>query len=339
MTLAPAKVVPLTCHGHTRPINHLSFSSMVQDDQFYMLSACKDQNPMIRDGLTGDWIGTFLGHKGAVWQSRLSADSTFAVTGAADFTAKLWNTYSGECLQTFQHNHIVRAVALPPTTIPQLMATGSHDRKLQIFDISHYSALGSAASPTDEATAGSSATDGSYEIGAGVHSGALRSVIWGPDFNIIISATEDSVIRWWDLRQRTPITSATLQGALGTCELNISPTASIINKPVISIAAGKTAYFFDANAPGTLLNKVETPHEIASVALQPDEEKFVVGGSKDTYVRVYNLQGEELELQKGHHGPVWTTNFSPNGKLYATGSEDGTIKLWKFCQEPYGLWK
>jgi len=32
-------------------------------------------------------IGTFVGHKGAVWQSRLSPDSTFAVTGSADFTA------------------------------------------------------------------------------------------------------------------------------------------------------------------------------------------------------------------------------------------------------------
>lgn len=253
---------------------------------------------------------------------------------------KLWNTLSGECLQTFDHTHIVRAVAFPPTTIPQLLATGSHDKKLQIFDINHYSALGSSASATNDATAVTSSTDRtSYEIGAGIHSGAIRSVIWGPDFNLIITATEDSVIRWWDLRQRIPITSASLQGTLGTCELNSLQSTSVTRKSVISVAAGNTAYFFDAKTPGSLLDKVETPHEIASVAFHPDEGKFVVGGSKDTYVRVYNLQGEELELLKGHHGPVWTTNFAPNGKIYATGSEDGTIKLWKFCQEPYGLWR
>ena len=228
-------------------------------------------------------------------------------------------------------------MALSPSTTPQFVATGSHDQKLQIFDISQYTALGSAASSTNDTISGCATTDGvGYEIGAGIHSGALRSVIWGPDLNLIISATEDSVVRWWDLRMRRQIISVALQGALGTCEVNCSTASS---RSVISVAAGKTAYFFDAHTPGGLLDKVETPHEIASVALHLEEEKFVVGGSKDTYVRVYNLQGEELVLHKGHHGPVWTTNFAPNGKVFATGSEDGTIKLWKFCQEPYGLWK
>ncbi len=35
------KAVPLTCHGHSRPVTHLSFSSVVDDDQYYLISACK----------------------------------------------------------------------------------------------------------------------------------------------------------------------------------------------------------------------------------------------------------------------------------------------------------
>lgn len=38
------RVVPLTCHGHSRPITHLSFSSVVDGDQYYLISACKGTN-------------------------------------------------------------------------------------------------------------------------------------------------------------------------------------------------------------------------------------------------------------------------------------------------------
>lgn len=37
------KVVPLTCHGHSRPVTHLSFSAMTDDDTSYLISACKGE--------------------------------------------------------------------------------------------------------------------------------------------------------------------------------------------------------------------------------------------------------------------------------------------------------
>ncbi len=83
---APLKSTPLVAPGHTRPITHLSFSPIQDDGTFLLVSSCKDGNPMLREW-TGDWIGTFLGHKGAVWSTKLSLDGSRAASGSADFTA------------------------------------------------------------------------------------------------------------------------------------------------------------------------------------------------------------------------------------------------------------
>lgn len=281
---------------------------------------------MLRDGLTGDWIGTFIGHKGAVWSARLSDDATLAATGSADFSAKVWDTFTGEALCTLQHNHIVRAVAFPPTAgRPTMMATGGMEKKLRIFDLTH-------------ATSGVADTP-SYEIGAAEHQGAIKSIIWSRDPNIMTTAADDKKIRWWDLRTRSPIAAHTIDAVPLSCELNgsLSPSSP---EGTVTVAAGKNIYFFDNAHPGQLIKHIATNREVASVALNGEARKFVTGSPGDTWVHVWDYDTEqELETGRGHHGPVWTTAFSPDGKMYATGSEDGTVKLWKFTAGAYGLWR
>lgn len=86
-TKSNSRQIPIVCPGHTRPLAELQFCSC--DDRTFLISACHDRMPMMRDGLTGDWIGTFSGHKGAVWSCRMDPKGVLAATASGDFSVKV----------------------------------------------------------------------------------------------------------------------------------------------------------------------------------------------------------------------------------------------------------
>jgi serine-threonine kinase receptor-associated protein len=223
--------------------------------------------------------------------------------------SKVWDTHTGECLHTLQHAHIVRAVAFPIQFNPQVLATGGAEKKLRIFDLTRGEAS-SSSSPTSPY--GSSAngagpnanpsTATSYEIGPGVHEGTIKSIVWNQDYNILTTASDDRIIRWWDLRSRRPVVEFNVGGTIGSCELNTLAT-SPNDHGILSVAAGKSAYFFDGYNHGRLLKRVDFKYEVASVAVNSEAGRFITGDVSDTWARVYELESNE-ELGKAVLPPV-----------------------------------
>jgi serine-threonine kinase receptor-associated protein len=212
---------------------------------------------------------------------------------AKSLHSKVWDTYTGECLHTLQHAHIVRSVAFPIQANPQALATGGAEKKLRIFDLTR----GGGSAPPPSAT-NTSTENGvsSYEIGAGVHGGTIKSIVWNQDYNIITTAAEDRKVRWWDLRSRHPIFELGVDGPIGSCELN-----SLATRPndsgILTVAAGKSVYLYDGVQPGRMLKKVDFDYEVASAAVNSESGRLVTGSANDTWARVYDLNtNEELGM-------------------------------------------
>lgn len=306
-----AKQLPLTCPGHTRPVVHLAFSNITASGGYFLITACKDGKPMYRHGNTGDWIGTFDGHKGAVWGAALTADASLAGTGAADFTAKLWNTTSGDEVNSFAHPHIVKTVSFSSDN--KKFATGCVDQMIRVFDTS---------SGTKEPSSQFKLTK------------PVKATIWdGQDGNILVASAEEGVVRKFDCRANTEVQSIELSSSMVT-NIDLSWDGSIL-----TIAHGDSVTFLQCDNL-----KMLHSHQLSSVhysaSLHPDKSCFVVGGEDFKLRKCDYTSGSELESYKGHFGPVHCVRYSPDGEVYCSGAEDGTVRLWQHhVGKTYGLWK
>lgn len=256
---------------------------------------------MLRNGETGDWIGTFQGHKGAVWACVLNDPAMIAATASADFTARVWNAITGDELHQFQHKHIVRTAAFAHgPTAPQLV-TGGPEKLLRIFDLGQPS-----SAPVEIAGAPDS----------------IRCAAWIDNNNsLVVSYLDKPGLDIWDIRSGSVVNS--LEAPTAVTSVEITSNGKLVT------ADGSGVDIRDLETLALIRRIPISDYEVESATFCEEKERVVAGG-KDMWVHVYDsISGEEIECCRGHHGPVHCVRFAPGGATFSSGSEDGTIRIWQ----------
>jgi serine-threonine kinase receptor-associated protein len=222
---------------------------------------------------------------------------------------------------TFSHKHIVKTCSFSKDSTK--LITGGSEKIIRIFDLQRLDTSTTTTSNTntntnDNATA--MTVPMSELTGAPSQIKTARYIC--NDELILSSCSDNADLRVWDAR--TNIICTTLKTENAVTSIEISEDGKYV-----TTADGKNVTLWEVSSFRAIKTwKMKYNMESASVSMK--EGKFVCGG-EDMWVHLYDCEtGEEIgEPGKGHHGPIHCVRFHPDGKSYASGSEDGTIRIWR----------
>jgi WD40 repeat protein/tRNA A-37 threonylcarbamoyl transferase component Bud32 len=127
------------------------------------------------------------------------------------------------------------------------------------------------------------------------------------------------------------------EAATGTCcgqlqHHSIVPglAFSLDGRSLLTGSGGYVASLWDLDHPEQPRQTFAHRQWIRAVAFHPRDPRLILTGSGDNTARLWDVEtGKQVGPPLRHEGMVLSAAFSPDGTAVATGSQDGTVHIWK----------
>ncbi|MEM6840404.1 MAG: hypothetical protein AAF609_26680 [Cyanobacteria bacterium P01_C01_bin.120] len=170
--------------------------------------------------------------------------------------------------------------------------------------------------------------DGTLKFFLEAHSPHAFDVKFSPDGNLLATSGVDGMIKLWD---RTGTLVKAWQGnpTSAVYRVAFSPDGQML------ASAGGDGTVKLWTMAGELINTftIDDDNILFGLEFSPDGYRLAIAtgeyGTLRTSVKVWSIDGQELDSLEGHGSRITDVSFSADGQRIASTSFDGTVRLWQ----------
>ncbi|EIM85756.1 WD40 repeat-like protein [Stereum hirsutum FP-91666 SS1] len=326
---------PILLQGHERSLTQIKFN--LEGDLLF--SCSKDLVINVWFSHNGERLGTYEGHNGTVWTIDVDSQSRFLVSGSADNEMRLWSVQTGKCLYVWEFPTAVKRVAFNEDDDQIVCITEQrmgYQSTVRVFDINREG----------------DGTNQNPEPVSMFHPVGSKATVCAFSYipNMILTGHESGKVAMFDSKSGEEVLNNERAHMDSVTDMQLSADRTYF----VTSSKDKTARIHDSKTL-TVLKTFSTETPLNSASLAPTMPYVLLGGGQEAMnvTTTSTRQGkfetrfwhkifeEEVGRVKGHFGPINTIAVHPQGTSYASGGEDGFVRVHHYDEsyfraKPYG---